>query len=106
MFKICNEALQIHGGYGYLADFGIEKMVRDCRVHQILEGTNEIIKLLYQENCWKETNMEDINIKKINSTILITLNREKVLNALNLNMVREIFKNIGFGIKIRIFQEL
>ena len=39
--------------------------------------------------------MEDINIKKINSTILITLTREKVLNALNLNMVREIFKNIG-----------
>ena len=39
--------------------------------------------------------MEDINIKKINSTILITLTREKVLNALNINMVREIFKNIG-----------
>ncbi len=45
-FKICNEALQIHGGYGYLSDFGIEKMVRDCRVHQILEGTNEIMKII------------------------------------------------------------
>ena len=45
-FKICNEALQIHGGYGYLSDFGIEKMVRDCRVHQILEGTNEIMRLI------------------------------------------------------------
>ena len=45
-FKICNEALQIHGGYGYLSDFGIEKMVRDCRVHQILEGTNEIMRVI------------------------------------------------------------
>ncbi len=45
-FRICNEALQIHGGYGYLADFGIEKMVRDCRVHQILEGTNEIMRVI------------------------------------------------------------
>lgn len=45
-FKICNEALQIHGGYGYLTEYGIEKMVRDTRVHQILEGTNEIMKLI------------------------------------------------------------
>jgi len=42
--KICNEALQIHGGYGYLRDFPIEKLVRDLRVHQILEGTNEIMQ--------------------------------------------------------------
>jgi len=45
-FKVANEALQIHGGYGYLADFGIEKTVRDLRVHQILEGTNEIMRLI------------------------------------------------------------
>ena len=45
-FNICNEALQIHGGYGYLSDYGIEKMVRDCRVHQILEGTNEIMRMI------------------------------------------------------------
>jgi alkylation response protein AidB-like acyl-CoA dehydrogenase len=45
-FRVANEALQIHGGYGYLADFGIEKMVRDLRVHQILEGTNEIMRLI------------------------------------------------------------
>ena len=45
-FNICNEALQIHGGYGYLSEYGIEKMVRDCRVHQILEGTNEIMRLI------------------------------------------------------------
>jgi alkylation response protein AidB-like acyl-CoA dehydrogenase len=45
-FEVANEALQIHGGYGYLADYGIEKIVRDLRVHQILEGTNEIMRLI------------------------------------------------------------
>jgi alkylation response protein AidB-like acyl-CoA dehydrogenase len=45
-FEICNEALQIHGGYGYLRDYGIEKLVRDLRVHQILEGTNEIMRVV------------------------------------------------------------
>jgi alkylation response protein AidB-like acyl-CoA dehydrogenase len=45
-FKVANEALQIHGGYGYLQDFGIEKLVRDLRVHQILEGTNEIMRVI------------------------------------------------------------
>jgi alkylation response protein AidB-like acyl-CoA dehydrogenase len=43
-FGIANEALQLHGGYGYLSDYGIEKIVRDLRVHQILEGTNEIMR--------------------------------------------------------------
>ena len=45
-FRIANDALQLHGGYGYLADYGIEKIVRDLRVHQILEGTNEIMRLI------------------------------------------------------------
>jgi alkylation response protein AidB-like acyl-CoA dehydrogenase len=45
-FAVANEALQIHGGYGYLADYGIEKIVRDLRVHQILEGTNEIMRVI------------------------------------------------------------
>ena len=45
-FEVANEALQIHGGYGYLTDYGIEKIVRDLRVHQILEGTNEIMRLI------------------------------------------------------------
>ncbi len=45
-FNIANEALQLHCGYGYLADYGIEKIVRDLRVHQILEGTNEIMRLI------------------------------------------------------------
>jgi len=44
--KVANDCLQLHGGYGYLADYGIEKIVRDLRVHQILEGTNEIMRLI------------------------------------------------------------
>jgi alkylation response protein AidB-like acyl-CoA dehydrogenase len=45
-FDIANQALQLHGGYGYLSEYGIEKIVRDLRVHQILEGTNEIMRLI------------------------------------------------------------
>lgn len=45
-FEVANQALQVHGGYGYLADYGIEKLVRDLRVHQILEGTNEIMRVI------------------------------------------------------------
>ena len=45
-FNVANDALQLHGGYGYLADYGVEKIVRDLRVHQILEGTNEIMRLI------------------------------------------------------------
>jgi alkylation response protein AidB-like acyl-CoA dehydrogenase len=45
-FDICNEALQLHGGYGYIKDYAIERYLRDVRVHQILEGTNEIMRLI------------------------------------------------------------
>ena len=45
-FETANQCLQLHGGYGYLADYGIEKIVRDLRVHQILEGTNEIMRMI------------------------------------------------------------
>lgn len=45
-FEAANTALQMHGGYGYLSEYGIEKVVRDLRVHQILEGTNEIMQLI------------------------------------------------------------
>ena len=45
-FEVANQALQMLGGYGYLADYGIEKIVRDLRVHQILEGTNEIMRVI------------------------------------------------------------
>jgi isobutyryl-CoA dehydrogenase len=45
-FRACNEALQLHGGYGYLRDYPIERYLRDLRVHQILEGTNEIMRVI------------------------------------------------------------
>ena len=45
-FDVANSALQLHGGYGYLQEYGIERVVRDLRVHQILEGTNEIMRLI------------------------------------------------------------
>ena len=45
-FRVADEALQLLGGYGYLADYGVEKIVRDLRVHRILEGTNEIMRLI------------------------------------------------------------
>jgi alkylation response protein AidB-like acyl-CoA dehydrogenase len=45
-FNVANQALQLHGGYGYLTEYGIEKIVRDLRVHQILEGTNEIMRVI------------------------------------------------------------
>lgn len=45
-FSICNDALQLHGGYGYIREYPIERLLRDCRVHQILEGTNEIMRVI------------------------------------------------------------
>ncbi len=45
-FEVCNQALQIHGGYGYLRDYPLERLLRDARVHQILEGTNEIMRVI------------------------------------------------------------
>jgi alkylation response protein AidB-like acyl-CoA dehydrogenase len=49
-FQIANECIQIHGGYGYLKDYQIERYVRDLRVHQILEGTNEIMRVIVARN--------------------------------------------------------
>ena len=45
-FNICNEALQLHGGYGYIREYPLERLMRDARVHQILEGTNEIMRVI------------------------------------------------------------
>ena len=53
-FDVANQALQIHGGYGYLADYGLEKIVRDLRVHQILEGTNEIMRVIISRSVLAE----------------------------------------------------
>ena len=52
--RVADQCLQLHGGYGYLGDYGIEKIVRDLRVHQILEGTNEIMRLLTARALLKE----------------------------------------------------
>ncbi|GCB75770.1 hypothetical protein scyTo_0018259, partial [Scyliorhinus torazame] len=49
-FTICNQALQMHGGYGYLKDYAVQQFVRDTRVHQILEGTNEVMRMLISKN--------------------------------------------------------
>ena len=53
-FKVANDALQIHGGYGYLSEYGIEQIVRDLRVHQILEGTNEIMRVIVSRDMLKD----------------------------------------------------
>ncbi|ALG09135.1 acyl-CoA dehydrogenase family protein [Kibdelosporangium phytohabitans] len=45
-FDVANRALQLHGGHGYLSEYGVGKIVRDLRVHQILEGTNEIMRVI------------------------------------------------------------
>ncbi|SNS75684.1 acyl-CoA dehydrogenase family protein [Tropicimonas sediminicola] len=52
--RVADQCLQLHGGYGYLADYGIEKIVRDLRVHQILEGTNEIMRLIVARHLLSE----------------------------------------------------
>ena len=54
-FDVANQALQLHGGYGYLSDYGIEKIVRDLRVHQILEGTNEIMRVIIARQMLSES---------------------------------------------------
>jgi len=53
-FKIANDALQLHGGYGYLKDFPAERHVRDLRVHQILEGTNEIMRMIVAREMFRQ----------------------------------------------------
>ena len=53
-FTVCNEALQIHGGYGYIKEYPLERHVRDVRVHQILEGTNEIMRLIISRSVLQE----------------------------------------------------
>ena len=52
-FRVANEALQIHGGYGYLKDYEVERIVRDLRVNQILEGTNEIMRVIISRELLK-----------------------------------------------------
>ncbi|NRA86371.1 MAG: acyl-CoA dehydrogenase family protein [Rhizobiales bacterium] len=54
-FNIVDEALQIHGGYGYMKEYGIERVLRDLRVHRILEGTNEIMRVIISRKAIKKT---------------------------------------------------
>ncbi|XP_037533509.1 isobutyryl-CoA dehydrogenase, mitochondrial [Nematolebias whitei] len=54
-FNICNQTLQMHGGYGYLKDYAVQQFVRDIRVHQILEGTNEVMRMIIARNLLTES---------------------------------------------------
>ncbi|KAM6987887.1 isobutyryl-CoA dehydrogenase, mitochondrial [Tautogolabrus adspersus] len=54
-FNICNQSLQMHGGYGYLKDYAVQQFVRDIRVHQILEGTNEVMRMIISRNLLSES---------------------------------------------------
>ncbi|XP_074833226.1 isobutyryl-CoA dehydrogenase, mitochondrial isoform X4 [Carettochelys insculpta] len=53
-FAICNQALQMHGGYGYLKDYAVQQFMRDIRVHQILEGTNEVMRMIVARSLLQE----------------------------------------------------
>jgi alkylation response protein AidB-like acyl-CoA dehydrogenase len=59
-FEVCNQALQIHGGYGYMQEYPLERYVRDTRVHQILEGTNEIMRLIISRRLLADAEIEAI----------------------------------------------
>lgn len=59
-FNVCNEALQLHGGYGYLREYPIERFLRDARVHQILEGSNEIMRVITSRRLFEEGALETI----------------------------------------------
>ncbi len=56
-FQVCNEAIQIHGGYGYTHEYPLERLMRDARVHQILEGTNEIMRLIISRGVLEENSL-------------------------------------------------
>src|SRR5690606_16615705 len=103
-FDICNRALQLHGGYGYLKDFPLERFVRDTRVHQILEGTNEITRVIIARRLLAQSppanrfsrtgqderalSSEEIRFSVADGVGTVTLDRPKALNAVTLEMVR------------------
>jgi len=53
-FDVANQALQLHGGYGYLQDYPLERIVRDLRVHQILEGANEVMRVIISREIFRQ----------------------------------------------------
>jgi len=60
-FRVCDEALQLHGGYGYIKEYPIERHFRDTRVHRILEGTNEVMRLIIAKHLLSDENMQLIH---------------------------------------------
>ncbi|MEN9865103.1 MAG: hypothetical protein RL748_693, partial [Pseudomonadota bacterium] len=58
-FSVCNEALQIHGGYGYMREYPLERFLRDVRVHQILEGSNEIMRVIVARHLLNQAPSEE-----------------------------------------------
>ena len=90
-FRVCNEALQLFGGYGYLKDFPIERYLRDVRVHQILEGTNEIMRVIIARRLLGEPMSDaEILLGRRGALAILTINRPKALNALTLDNYRRI----------------
>jgi alkylation response protein AidB-like acyl-CoA dehydrogenase len=59
-FEVCNQALQLHGGYGYIREYPLERYLRDVRVHQILEGTNEIMRVIIARRMLQDHATESI----------------------------------------------
>jgi alkylation response protein AidB-like acyl-CoA dehydrogenase len=59
-FEVCNQALQLHGGYGYIREYPLERLLRDARVHQILEGTNEIMRVIIARRMLQDDATETI----------------------------------------------
>ncbi|MBZ9538362.1 acyl-CoA dehydrogenase family protein [Modicisalibacter tunisiensis] len=59
-FSVCNEALQLHGGYGYIKEYPLERLVRDTRVHQILEGTNEIMRVIVARRLFEPEALDNL----------------------------------------------
>jgi hypothetical protein len=95
-----------HGGYGYLQEYGIEKVVRDLRVHQILEGTNEIMRRHRPRRRrgmtgrpeledWRHDDYETILVETRGRVGWITLNRPEALNALNSQVMRDVVAAAG-----------
>ena len=99
-FEVANKALQLHGGYGYLAEYGIEKIVRDLRVHQILEGTNEIMRVVIARSVVGMAERQgDADASDAESEVIVDeagrsgphrAQPARAINALNHAMVRQI----------------
>ena len=59
-FQVCNDALQLHGGYGVMSEYPVERLLRDARVHQIVEGTNEIMRVIVSRHMLGAETLEDL----------------------------------------------